>query len=258
MTDPIALVAPCVNRFDMFTEMIETVDTPVQPFIIDQWRYNRGVSAAWNLGMKRALDAGYRYAVVTNDDVKFYPGALRSTYNLLVDSGVALVSPNQIRKPQDPGEGYREGADFFCFAVDIPQLTAHAGWFDENIFPAYFEDNDMHMRMLNSGLKSYINQEANVLHEHSMTQKFDKKNPNTSSMAFEANKAYYVRKWGGMPSDERYATPFNHPKLSVKDWNGSFASNHFAYTKDNQDILNSIDSLRYEVPYGGIHYEKII
>lgn len=256
MTTP--LIVPCVNRFDMFTEMIETVDTSIQPFVIDQWRYNRGVSAAWNLGMKRALDSGYRYCLVSNDDVKFYPGAIQSTMDLLISSGAALVSPNQIRRPQDPGEGYREGADFFCFAVDIPQLTAVAGWFDENFFPAYFEDNDMHMRMLNSGLKSYINQEANVLHEHSMTQKFDPKNPNTTAIAFEANKAYYVRKWGGMPSEEQYATPFGRSDLTVKDWNGRNAYNEFAYTSKSQEILSTIDSERYETPHVGMHYEKII
>jgi len=121
--DAIPLIMPCLNRFDMFTEAIETVDTPILPIVIDQWRGNRGVSGAWNEGMKRVLNSNMRYAIVSNDDVKFAPGAMRKIYNTLVETGAALVSPTQRRRPlQLTGVDHdtlREGADFFCFAIDI-------------------------------------------------------------------------------------------------------------------------------------------
>lgn len=245
MTDPIALVVPVLNRFDMFTEMMETVDTPVQLFVIDQWRNNRGVSWAWNEGMRRAKAAGYRHAVVANDDLKFRPGSLRGIYDTIVETGAALVSPNQQRHPArtDTYEhmGVRAGADFFCFIIDIDQTVESAGWFDEQIYPAYFEDNDMHRRMRLAGLTTLIDTDRTVFHEGSMTQKFDKKNPNVNGATFEAIRSYYDLKWGGTPDAETYATPFNHPDLTVRDWNGSLYRDGRSQSPQ-QDILESIES----------------
>ena len=262
MTDAIPLIVPVLNRFDMFTEMMETVDAPVVPFVIDQWRGNRGVSGAWNLGMKKVLDAGYTHAIVSNDDLKFYPGSLRLIYETIKETGAATVSPNQVRgRAFEPysiyeEQGVRSGADFFCFAVDIEQLTQTAGWFDQNFSPAYFEDNDMHYRMINSGLTSLIHTDCMVFHEGSMTQKFDKHNPVTPSHMFEANRAYFARKWGGMPTEENYTTPFNNPDLTVRDWNGSLVLDGLEESPA-QTVLDSIDSLCYDVPVPRAKYERL-
>jgi hypothetical protein len=264
MKEPIALVVPVLNRFDMFTEMMETVDTPVQLFVIDQWRNNRGVSWAWNEGMRRARSAGYKHAVIANDDLKFRPGSLRGIYDAIVDTGATLVSPNQQRHPARVGTyedmGIRSGADFFCFAIDIEQTVSGAGWFDEQFFPAYFEDNDMHRRMRLAGLTSLIHTGHIVFHEGSMTQKFDKKNPNVDGAKFEAVRSYYDLKWGGTPEHESYNTPFNRPELTVRDWNGS-AILDGVENSATQMLLESIDSTCYtaasrRIVDMGIKYEK--
>jgi hypothetical protein len=263
MIDPIPLILPCLNRFDMLTETLETVDTPIVPFIIDNWRGNRGVSGAWNLGMQRVLDAGYRYAIISNDDLKFSPGSLRAIYETLKETGAATVSPNQQREirlfnkidSRYENQGIRAGADFFCFAVDIEQLTQTAGWFDQNFFPAYFEDNDMHYRMNLSGLTGLIHTDYQVFHEVSMTQRFDSKNPVTTGEQFEAHSAYYDKKWGGLPTDETYTTPFNNLDLTVRDWNGSLVLDGLEESPA-QDILDNIDSLCYAVPILGVRYQK--
>ena len=250
----IAMVVPVLNRFDMFTEMMETVDYPVQPIVIDQWRNNRGVSWAWNEGMRRAKAMGYQHCLIANDDLKFRPESLERLSRTMEVTGAALVSPNQIRNSkvfdEDRSswatEGIRAGADFFCFMVDIDQIVDNAGWFDENFFPAYFEDNDMHRRMILSGLKSYIDTDCPVFHEGSMTQKFDKKNPNVDGDRFVSIKNYYMNKWGGPPGTETYDKPFGNHQLTIRDWNGSMVLDGFDYSP-SQDILDSIPSLCYDI-----------
>jgi GT2 family glycosyltransferase len=258
------LIVPVLNRFDMFTEMMETLDYPVRLFVIDNWRGNRGVSGAWNEGMRRVLEAGYQYAVIANDDLKFTPGALQALHMDLMTKNAATISPNQRRdmrmlnKIDDRYEvdGIKAGADFFCFGVHIPELVNKVGWFDENFIPAYFEDNDMHYRMQLAGVQSLIDTDIPVFHEGSMTQKFDRNNPNTSSHRFESNRAYYIRKWGGMPTEEKYRVPFNVEGLTIRDWNGSLRRDGLE-TSPGQDILESFDSTSYLAPASGIHYEKL-
>lgn len=250
----IAMVVPVLNRFDMFTEMMETVDYPVQPIVIDQWRNNRGVSWAWNEGMRRAKAMGYQHCLIANDDLKFRPESLERLSRTIETTGAALVSPNQVRdvkilseqKSRWISEGIRAGADFFCFMVDIDQIVEKAGWFDENFFPAYFEDNDMHRRMISAGLESYVDTDCPVFHEGSMTQKFDVKSPNVSGDRFVSLKNYYCNKWGGPPGTESYETPFNHPDLTRRDWNGSIVLDGLE-TSPQQVVLDSMRSLCYDI-----------
>lgn len=249
---PVPFIMPCLNRFDMFTETMETVDTPIHPIVIDCWRNNRGVSGAWNEGMKKALDLGYSYALISNDDLKYPPGAIRELYDTAVKTRAATVSPNQVRLPirqrsYEP-DGLREGADFFCFVINIPKVVKHAGWFDQQFYPAYFEDNDMHRRIQLAGLKSYIRTDIDVIHEGSMTQKFDRHNPNVTMEKFEAHKGYFRKKWGGGPGQEVYETPFNEPDLTVRDWNGSMLLDGLE-TSPAQELLDRIDSKCYNVAY---------
>jgi GT2 family glycosyltransferase len=236
----------------MFTETMETVDTAIRPFVIDAWRYNRGVSGAWNEGIKRARAEGYEYALISNDDLKYTPGTIRSLYDTIVDTGAVLVSPNQQRHPRRENsykmEGLREGADMFCFIIDIEQMVEEAGWFDENFFPAYYEDNDMHHRMVSAGLTCLIDTGRIVMHEGSMTQNADPANPNTSAERFEAHKGYFIKKWGGPPMSPAWTRPFNHPDLTVRDWNGSMVLDGLE-SSPSQDILDSLDSLCHNVAY---------
>jgi len=234
----------------MFTEMLETVDTGIRPFVIDQWRTNRGVSGAWNLGMKKVLKAGYKHAFILNDDLKFPKGSIDTIWETLLDTGAALVSPTQVRPPVKL-TGYKSdvlregGADFFCFAIDIEQVIDSAGWFDENFYPAYFEDNDMHRRMILSGLTTYVHDGCEVFHEGSKTQNLNRHKPVTNAHQFESNKAYFALKWGGRPhsGDDIYMTPFNNPGLSLRDWYGSWRFDD-KITPEARNILETVD---YEV-----------
>jgi GT2 family glycosyltransferase len=214
----LSLIVPVLNNFKVFAELMATVDYPVQPIVLDNWNRNRGVAGAWNEGMRRSLEIGNQYALISNDDASFTPGSIKKMYDFIkYQSNAVLISPNQ--NAYDEVEPPREnGADFFCFLVDIPKLIEKCGWFDENIYPAYFEDNDMHRRMLLAGAKSYILPNVQVNHVGSATQNFEPGNPVVPPHMFEANRAYFIEKWGGNPGSEQYSHPFNNSEKDVSYW----------------------------------------
>jgi GT2 family glycosyltransferase len=212
----LSLIVPVLNKFDLFTELMATVDYPVKPIIMDNWKENRGVSGAWNEGMKKSLQYGNNYAIIANDDVTFPANTIRELYDTIRYTKAVTVSPNQNR--YEPGFKLVNGADFFCFIVDIKQLIENVGWFDENFFPAYFEDNDMHRRIRLAGLKNYIRTDLTVHHVGSATQNHDPEKPVTTNEAWDHNQNYYISKWGGMPDKETYSHPFNDADKNLNYW----------------------------------------
>lgn len=213
----IAVVVPVLNRFDLFTEMMASVDEEMRLYVMDAWRLNGGVSYAWNTGMLRAKRDGYTKALVCNDDITFAPGAIKRLVTTMEETGATLVSPNQ--NGLRPQVGITEGgADFFCFLVDIDSLLDNCGFFDSNFWPAYFEDNDMHWRLQRAGMLTYIDNEAVVYHAGSATQNAIPGFPACPPEQFLANRSYYVGKWGGEPGHEAFETPYNDPNLTIKQF----------------------------------------
>lgn len=213
----LALVCPVLNRFELFTQMIATIDEPVRPYIIDNWNQNGGVAYGWNTGLLRAYRDGYEYALVCNDDIRFEPGVVRGLWNDIHETGAVIVTPNQ--NGHREMTGLTEGlADFFCFMVDIKQLFSNCGFFDSNFWPAYFEDNDMHYRIKLAGLSTYLDNDLVVHHHGSATQNHMVDFPVCSHEQFVINRTYFVNKWGGVPGEERFTVPYDDDKLTIKDF----------------------------------------
>jgi GT2 family glycosyltransferase len=212
----ISLIVPVLKRFDLFTELMATVDYPVLPIVIDNWRGNRGVSAAWNLGMKKSLQAGNNYAIISNDDVTFEPNVIEQLIYTLKETGAVMVSPTAYEKTNTPS--LRTWSDYCCFAVDINKLISTVGWFDENFYPAYYEDNDMRRRIELAGLDSFTRNDLKINHKISATQFANPSKPVTNQIDMEKNHAYFVKKWGGSPYEEVYTNPFNNPNNDLTYW----------------------------------------
>jgi len=139
--------------------------------------------------------------------------------DVLKNTEALLVSPNQ-NGEKGVVNLIENGADFFCFAVKPKLLVEAVGWFDENIYPAYFEDNDMHYRMKLAGVVSYIDTRIVVNHFGSATQNADPDSPNVTASRFQAIKAYYIRKWGGEVGKEIFNRPWDKQGLNIKAWKG--------------------------------------
>lgn len=204
----IALVVPVYKNFAGFAELIASIDHPVRPIIGKNWEENLGVSRSWNYGIELAGIEGLDYALVCNDDIFFDAGTIIKLVEAMEGSEFDMVTGlNRRDRTATEVPDYPEAPDFSCFMVR-PDFLDKYGLFDEEFFPAYFEDNDMHYRMKLAGGKAVCRTDATFYHYGSVTQNWEGK-PAVTSQMFEKNRAYYVRKWGGSPGKERFTQPFN-------------------------------------------------
>src|SRR5690606_38556929 len=94
----------------------------------------------------------------------------------------------------------------WCSYILTVQAWKEFGKFDENIFPAYFEDNDAHYRMKLLDMNMVYTEKLNpVIFRNSMTIEKDA----SLNENFLKNRDYYIKKWGGEPSKEMFSIPFN-------------------------------------------------
>lgn len=204
----LALVVPVFKNIQGFAELMQSVDYPILPIVIPNWEENIGVSAGWNAGIKKSIELHASTTIVSNDDLVFYPKTINKLVSDINNYKADLVSAcNRRDVPAVTGIQYDEQPDFSCFAINPIRFVEKFGWFDEEFTPAYFEDNDMAYRIkLANG--TYLRRlDAGVYHHGSVTQNWGGQQYVTGPM-FEANRDYYISKWGGNPGSEVYHEPF--------------------------------------------------
>jgi GT2 family glycosyltransferase len=202
----IALVVPVMRNFLGFSKLMNSVDEEILPVIIPNWQENIGVSGGWNVGLQIAKENGAETTIISNDDVTFLPGTIKKLV-----AGIEtcdLLSATNYKHSNEQLTGFDEHPDFSCFIVKTLDFIDKFGWFDENFRPAYFEDNDMAYRIKLLGGRYARDLGAGMIHEGSVTQNMDG-NPVVTSPMFEKNRAYYVKKWGGQPGEEKFLNAFN-------------------------------------------------
>jgi GT2 family glycosyltransferase len=214
----IGLCVPVLSNFEGFTRLMHSVDTEITPFVIENYDGNRGVSWAWNEGMRRAANAGIDYLLISNDDVVFERSAIDTLASRMLQADADLMTMVNTRDFPEWGTGSVHEVDFACFMVDPRRFPEEFGWFDENFYPAYFEDNDMYYRIeLGGGFQRKV-LDARMFHAGSVTQNYGGNQVVTSPM-FESNRNYFIAKWGGAPGQEVFREPFNGAGgKTFKDW----------------------------------------
>lgn len=150
---------------------------------------NIGVAASWNC-LCNLIFKTKDYALILNDDV-----VLGRTEN---DMAMFIG--------KHPNYDIFVSLNGFCSFILTKKAWEVIGKFDENFFPAYFEDNDYMRRIALAGL--------HVLHTPFLTPMIFRKSmtlekDRTTVLRFEICQNYYVRKWGGMPEKEIYDLPFD-------------------------------------------------
>lgn len=189
------LIVPVLNNFEGFTRLVASIDEPIEPIVIKNYIYEYSVAKSWNLGMRRAAAKGYDYAVIANDDTTLDKGKM----SMLVDR---LNSKTIFSFPR------KNGSAFAFFAVNIP-LMQKLGGFDENFYPAYFEDNDAYYRSQLAGYSSEWVDSVEIFHKGSQTQ-FGVDGQIVSHDRFDQLRDLYVSKWGGIPGNETFTRPFGN------------------------------------------------
>jgi GT2 family glycosyltransferase len=205
-----AIGIPTLNRYDLLKPSLEKYvkDFPsTQIFILDNGSQgiaqdfhadqvtvissteNLGVAKSWNL-LCRQIFSCSDYALILNDDI--YLGKTEEQI-----AGLLMDCDDQ---------HFIVGNNHWC-AFLLPAATYfEIGAFDENFFPAYFEDNCYAYRLKLAGKlcfkTSFLDPE---IYRNSQTIQKDMSINNR----FLLNREYYMKKWGGLPGEETFIIPFN-------------------------------------------------
>lgn len=169
--------------------------TPV--YIRDNRQENWGVAKSWNWGIKAALTDGAEYVLVLNDDVRLdTPDFIDRLVADLARDAVILTSgrPDHV----DPADESRRLA-MSAFMCD-GRLFHEVGEFDEQFWPAYFEDDDMLHRIQSTGRwRTFFDSDAVFHHWVSSTVAELRGARRTSRMHFKTNRERFFQKWGYYP-----------------------------------------------------------
>jgi GT2 family glycosyltransferase len=146
------LIIPVLNRYDLLDNLLNSINYPVDNiFVVDNggsykidmpnvtvmnMPTNIGVAASWNLGIKCYPHT--EYWTFTAIDAGLLPDTLEKT-TVYSNENVMVIS--------------NYGFSYFSIGRDIIQKV---GLFDENYFPAYYEDTDFEKRVRAMGYASQI------------------------------------------------------------------------------------------------------
>ena len=205
---------PIVNGVKWLKRLIDSIDYPVNDLFIvdnngrgelekelDQLKLikhkfiknikvchlpsNIGCSGAWNLIIKCYLMQPYW--VIVNYDVAFTPGLLEELVQKSNNQEVGFIKPKTFQY------------DLFLIKESTIQ---ECGLFDENYYPAYMEDCDYHMRLLNKNIKidyietSHIHGDGDYESSGSQTLRTDDSLAEKLYYSHDTNSWYMSEKWG--------------------------------------------------------------
>lgn len=163
--------------------------------------WNAGVSFGWNQLIRIALEWGATKILICNNDIVFGPNTIDGLVESFrkikdeVPETVMVTAANKTKNPSNlssikPVWNYHEHPDFSCFMIE-PQTVEKVGMFCEDYKPAFFEDNDMHWRILMMGYKAFTSDMAPYSHIASRTR-FE--NPNiVDHYKFRGSKIAFFR-----------------------------------------------------------------
>lgn len=222
MSKTFAIGIPTINRIDLLDQALSQYKTSLPNtniFIVDNGGqgievgkysplnieiyvpgFNIGVAGSWNYLCRVIFySRGYDYAMILNDDIiidhteEEYEKAI-NFINSVNKFGIKFL--------------YLSEKDW-CFFLLSREVYEKVGDFDEAFYPAYFEDNDYAYRMKLEKVGVIKNRGFNPkVYNNSMTSR---KDPNINN-GFMQNREYYIKKWGGLPGQETFTTPFGNNK----------------------------------------------
>jgi GT2 family glycosyltransferase len=200
---------PTLNRADLLNEALEkyfedfqdteifivdngnqSIITREEKFAIYRPAENLGVAKSWNAIMDYADKMKATHVLMLNDDIVL--GRKEHEIKMLIKN--------------NPDADFINSFHNWCSYILRVDSWKKAGKFDEEFFPAYFEDNSFDYKMTLMGAKktwtSFLDP---LVYRNSMTIA---KEPNLNNR-FQQNREMYIQMWGGLPTEEKYITKFN-------------------------------------------------
>lgn len=165
---------------------------------------NLGCSGSWNQAAKVFPDEPA--ILLINEDAYFLPGQLEQLCSAADHNRDApLIHVN-------------DGNAFYCFCWTRAG-RAQFGTFDENLWPAYYEDTDMRIRHRLAGITTYpyaLQGQTPVPHGKPRTGGDNYAGMINGCGLF--NRAYMIKKWGGYGGESIYQTPYRDHRLKPSEW----------------------------------------
>lgn len=192
-------------------ENVLIVDNAAVPLVDDpsaHWRYHRagrnlGVAGSWNLGVRAVLEEELDWLVMASTSFRFGPSGGMDFIEGL--EGCAGFDGAQSR------HGWH--------LVGLPRRVLEiVGEFDENFWPAYFEETDYLYRMGLAGLASprendrqwgWIDAEGDYGRQAATLL------DGLAPVDLQKSSDYYERKWGGPQGGELFSVPFGSAASST-------------------------------------------
>ncbi len=222
----------CRNALELTKKAVESVlaqDIPVQLHVVandctdgtDQWlaeqpvtvhtfRPALGVSASWNYGLTMIL-RNSEYCLSVNNDVQLRSDNMRE---LLDDGGefVTGVSIDTLDGLQDQWrKSPRPHPDFSNFLIRR-SAWEKVGGFDEQFSPAYYEDNDYHIRMHQAGIEAYTIGIPFYHYASGTLKHCSESEARKIHQAADLNRERFFAKWKCYPGTPEYDALFLAPQ----------------------------------------------
>lgn len=169
---------------------------------------NRGLARSVNEALHQGyVEDGCDVMMNGNDDLIPSPGDIEKMAQAALDHRECWMI-----------EGYGKTRDVLgttdiSLSVINPIALQTIGYFDENFFPAYFEDTDYVYRAKLAGLPRFLVPDTYILHYGSASM--HRVDAEAFTEAFRRIQSYYVRKWGGINGYELFLRPFNNPDFTL-------------------------------------------
>lgn len=178
---------------------------------------DQSVSSAWNIGITKAIELGNEYIIIINADIILKSNSIdrivafadahsepeyvmwtMGQYAPDPSKEIGVMEYDRIvadleTAPED--ENVSEHPNFSSFMVKNT-IQDVVGLFDENIKPAYFEDNDFHARIALDNKKAVVYGGARFYHFGSRTINSDPILREEMPPLFRNNEKYFIDKWG--------------------------------------------------------------
>lgn len=178
-------------------------------------RHNGGVAASWNTGLRKAFAGGAYSATLCSASMRFGPRPTGREGDVLLDGGEALIDIADFCEANTQWPWGFESRNGWHLITIGRRLFDEVGEFDENFWPAYYEDNDYIWRARCAGILEPVG-----------APRHDRKTPWVPTLRYpcvgdglalksgvevdlEQLAEYYASKWGGRPGDEQWTHPFN-------------------------------------------------
>jgi GT2 family glycosyltransferase len=172
---------------------------------------NRGLAKSVNEGMIAAFEMGADLVVNIADDMQPRPG----DFDELVEYAYRRAGLPAITATAAHERTGTVGSCELSFTAFNLICLATVGMLDENFFPLYYEDVDFMRRVKLAGYPFPQLLGTRIVHRGSGNIYGVPGLLDQNHRTFAANQAYYIRKWGGLPGQERFSVPFQQFDLRI-------------------------------------------